>query len=423
MEKSYKDKILSLNPYLLFLPLLFLYIIIVLLFSKDILKGDEGRYIWFAQNLIQGYYSPPAPDINLWNGPGYPIILIPFVSLKLPFILIKLLNTIFLYLSAIFFFKTLQLYNINKTKIIIYSYIMFGLYYLPFHYLSLILTEIFTIFLISAFTYMFCYIFKKKNVTYGNIIITSILLAYLALTKVIFGYVVLACLTFFILMYLIKKSVTIKRIIMVYLLALLFCTPYLVYTYSITNKIFYWGNSGGSSLYWMSTPYENEFGNWHHSSLEGISEMGKLNHKDFFYSISNLSSIEKDNALKKEAIKNIKEYPNKYFMNWIANVGRLLFSYPFSYANQTLNIYITILPNMFIVVFSILFLYPTIKLLKIIPSEIILLLVFVMIYLFGSSLLSAYRRQFIIIIPIIGLWFGYLFNNFIRIDFSIRNKL
>ena len=78
---------------------------------------------------------------------------------------------------------------------------------------------------------------------------------------------------------------------------------------------------------------------------------------------------------------------------------------------------------MFIVVFSILFLYPTIKLLKIIPSEIILLLVFVMIYLFGSSLLSAYRRQFIIIIPIIGLWLGYLFNNFIRIDFSIRNKL
>jgi len=62
MEKSYKDKILGLNPYLLFLPLLFLYIAIVLIFSKDVFQGDEGRYIGFAKNLIQGFYSPPAPN-------------------------------------------------------------------------------------------------------------------------------------------------------------------------------------------------------------------------------------------------------------------------------------------------------------------------------------------------------------------------
>ena len=101
----------------------------------------------------------------------------------------------------------------------------------------------------------------------------------------------------------------------------------------------------------------------------------------------------------------------------------MLFSYPFFYSDQTLKTYYTIIPNMFIVVLSIFLFYPTIKFIKYIPSEIILLSIFAVIYFFGSSLLRAYRRQFYVLIPIIGLWFAYMLHNFIYIKYIVKDKL
>jgi hypothetical protein len=95
------------NPYLLFAPFLILYIIIVLIFHKQGTIGDEGRYLMFAHNLIHGFYSPTGPNIDLGNGPGYPIILKPFVALHLPLIFMRLINAVFYYLSIVLLFKSL----------------------------------------------------------------------------------------------------------------------------------------------------------------------------------------------------------------------------------------------------------------------------------------------------------------------------
>ena len=92
------------NPWLLFLPFLVLYIIFVLIFPTTGHQGDEERYLMFANNLVNGFYSPPAPDINLTNGPGWPIILMPFIALGLPLITITIANAFFYYLSIIFLF-------------------------------------------------------------------------------------------------------------------------------------------------------------------------------------------------------------------------------------------------------------------------------------------------------------------------------
>ena len=95
------------NPYLLFSPFLIVYIAVILIFSKIENTGDEIRYITYAHNLIHGYFSPAYPYIDLGNGPGYPMILMPFIALKLPLIYLKLLNAIFYYISVIFLFKSL----------------------------------------------------------------------------------------------------------------------------------------------------------------------------------------------------------------------------------------------------------------------------------------------------------------------------
>src|SRR5690349_1086566 len=42
--------------------------------------GDEWRYLYYADNLLHGFYSP-HDRVFLWNGPGYPLLLAPFVGI------------------------------------------------------------------------------------------------------------------------------------------------------------------------------------------------------------------------------------------------------------------------------------------------------------------------------------------------------
>ena len=140
----------------------------------------------------------------------------------------------------------------------------------------------------------------------------------------------------------------------------------------------------------MSSPYQNELGDWSNSN----ELKQNPNHRVFIDSLANLNSLQRDEAFKTKAIENIKNYPKKYFTNWIANIGRLLFSYPYSYAEQSIRTYWTIIPNMFVIVIIVLTFTLSIVHYKKFPEGLILLFLFILIYLFGSTLVSAYRRMF-----------------------------
>jgi hypothetical protein len=255
-----------------------------------------------------------------------------------------------------------------------------------------------------------------EKIRWNLLLIASGFLGYLAITKIFFGYVILAGLLYSLLFYLWKKWNTFKITLMVYSFSLLFCLPYLFYTYSLTGKVFYWATSGGSSLYWMSTPYENELGDWHNPKTFGNNQGIAKKHGDFFDKISNLNMVQYDEELKKQAIFNITHYPKKYFKNWIANVGRLLFSYPFSYTPQKISTYFFFIPNMFIVVFFLLCIFPSFVRRKLIPYEIWALLLFGSIAFIGSSFLSAYARQFYILVPIFGLYISFILTRVLKIE-------
>src|SRR4029078_10113831 len=96
------------NPFLLFLPFLILYIALALIFHTTGKMQDEPRYLMFAQNLVHGFYSPPPPAIDIGDGPGYPILLVPFLLLGLPLICVTLVNAALYYISIILLFKALQ---------------------------------------------------------------------------------------------------------------------------------------------------------------------------------------------------------------------------------------------------------------------------------------------------------------------------
>jgi len=104
----------------------------------------------------------PLSDISLWWGPGYPIILIPFVLLKLPWLAAKLLNAFFLFGALLYFHRALILW-LNKTHAVILTFIL-GLYPPFWREVHLLLTENLVFFLICGFMFIFVNYMENQKI-------------------------------------------------------------------------------------------------------------------------------------------------------------------------------------------------------------------------------------------------------------------
>jgi 4-amino-4-deoxy-L-arabinose transferase-like glycosyltransferase len=262
----------------------------------------------------------------------------------------------------------------------------------------------------------------------------GIVLGFIALTKVLFAYVIVVLFFIVLLIYLFNRaSIVYKKLLGISLIAFLTLSPYVMYTYHLTGKAFYLSTVSGEMLYWMSSPYEHEYGDWNNHTFTGNcssaipfcnSEQLKRNHgKDYVRLYDMKSSIAVDSLLKELAIQNIKTNPGKYVKNWYANVGRLLFGFPSSYYFQSPTTLVRIYINSAILLAMIFSLFFSLRNWKKIPVEIKILVAFSMIYLSLSSLVSAYPRQFNIMIPAILIWITYALKNSIKIDLKMHTEV
>ena len=396
-----------------FSPLLIAYICIVFVGSKDHFWHDEVRYVNFATNLSNGYYSPPE-EINLKNGPGYPLILLPFVFCKAPWIFAKLLNAFFLFAAVYYFYNTVRIYLSEKKAL--YIALALGLYPPFLRFLPILITEITAVFLMCGFVYHFC---KAKQNTIRvrmHLGASSIYLGYLVLTKVFFGYVLLIGLIIYMLLKLVFKSPRFNQVILVHVFALILCLPYLFYTWHLTGKPGYWGSRGGMSLYWMSSPYPNDLGDWH--SFKQVKKVPELaqNHSFFINRVETLNEIDQDIEFKKKALNNIIESPCKYAKNWIMNLGRLFFNYPFSYTRQKPGTFLFILPNSLFLILGVQSCFLMLRSGMRLVMEMKILLLFCAVSFAGLSILSAYGRFFIPFAPILALCISYIYNYSVKIQ-------
>ena len=412
------------NPFILFLPFLILYILLILIFSTNENYGDESRYLMYAQNLLEGFYSPPPPDIDLGNGPGYPLFLAPFVALHVPLIYIKLANAIFYYFSIILFFYSLQ--QLTSFKYALIFSLLWALYPSSYETLIYTLPEIFASSLIPLLIFTLIKAFKKdgeaKNKKY-YIFLAGLTFGFLALTKPIFGYVIMTMIIGLGLLWLTnRKNTTYKKGVFVLIIAFISTVPYLAYTYNLTGKMFYWSSYGGNNLYWMSTPYENEYGSWapnsnntsdfkeQKSNIVGYADsIIKYHGADFAY-VNKFKGVDHDEAYKKIAIKNIQTHPVKFFKNCISNFGRIVFNYPYSYKIQNVGTLFRIPFNGTIVLFMLFCSIPAIANWKKINFSIRFMLLFALIYLGGSLLGSAETRMFTLIVPVFLLWIAFIIS-------------
>ena len=402
-----------------FLPLFIFYVLLVGLLNDPHTKGDENRYLGFANNLLKGYYAVPGMKVGfLWNGPGYPIILTPFEYFHLPLIFPRLLNVGFLIAGVIYLYKSLLFYIDERKSFIIsilcgltHPYVIFAV--------SSVLTEGFSFFLISAALYYFLRFYKQDKWSYK--ITGAALLGYLVLTKVFFFYVLLLCLCILVLAWLGTKfkfgfRYGQLRFIKLILYALVICIPYLIYTYSITGKMFYLADSGGSSLYCMSTPYDSEYGDWFPNKLSNSPENETItttpkentlykNHSKFLDSIANFNGLQQDEILKSKAIANIKHHKVKYFKNIIYNFGRLGFRYPFT-NREVKPIFLIVNIIQFAAVFFPFILLLIIACFKKIEKELYYPIVFLIVYIGGTLLVSTESRFIFPVYPIVFFLIG-----------------
>lgn len=417
------------NPWLIFSPFLLFYIYDIFLNKWPKLYGDEIRYVDFAHNLIHGFYSPPPPHINLWNGPGYPLMLLPFIALKVPVIYITLLNALYQYTAIVFLYKALKLISNNRIALI-FS-LLLGIYPNALAILPILYTEAFTSFLVSSFVYTVTLFHVKGKRRYG--VLAGVILGFLTLTKIIFGYVLLISLAVCMVVLLFKKSRSYYlKSAVILLIAFGVTVPYLFYTYQLTHKVFYWGDSGGMSLYWMSTPYNDEYGDWKLPDLSNrqyptlfksaeVVTLLKKNHSKELKFILKHNEVEQDELFKKIAISNIKANPVKFIRNYYYNCSRMLFNFPYSYAYQDAAIVRNIITGSIILWGTVLGIVLTSLNWRRIVSPVKLVLLVTGVYLVLSAALSSYPRQLDVVVPVLLFGIGYLVSNIKKVDLKFTS--
>lgn len=401
----------------------YLSVYIVMLYTNRISPdciADECRYISFAENLLNGFYSPPAPNINLWSGPGFPIILMPLVSIHADRSILILFNVLISIGVIIVMFKTAILF-LSQSKALIIS-LIWSLYYPHYQEIFTVLTEPFTTLLLISFAYFITKYIQNRKKLAG--LYSGIIFGFLVLTKVIFSYVLILLLFILLIFYLFKLNRKLmEQLIYVWIIAFSITLPYQLYTYHLTGKIYYFANSGGSSLYFMTSPHVGEFGEWNNTTFTANcgfsaevpcnSEKFKQNHLSFFEYLKNLDPISVDEKLKKRSLQNIKAHPVKYLKNYINNFSRMLFNIPQSYFYQREQTIFRIIPNSFVFVFMVLGIIYSLMNYQKLPNSVLIIIIFVLSYLSIQLLVSSYPRHFNVIVPLILIWLAVVKENWI----------
>jgi hypothetical protein len=410
--KIFKHRIFFKNSeYILLFPLMIYYLYTIFLAHIEPTFSDGDRYLAYAQNILKGFYI----DINLEKeiacGPGYPFIVSLMLWLKVNIILIPLLNGLFLYLANVCLYKTLIIFIDRKFAMLVSVItILFAFYYIGIQ-LKILSTDPFAIFLLSLFQYIILNIVYQRKYTTLNLLKVSFVLAFLCLTKIIFSVIILPLLAVLVCFYLFKRNYAYFYFSKLLVWSMIICLPYLIYTYKLTGKIYYWGGSK-DTLYWMSNPNYNEYGDW-----KGYRDA---------YSVNSLMKVDSmklnqdpDKFYLQKAIKNIRSKPGKYFYNVNCNLQRLFFDFPYTNKLQEPNM--TIFYTSFLIVLILIsFLISILNIFKL-PEEIVFIFMFLFIYLGGSSLVSCENRMLAVALPFFAIWISYIFKNYISISYIKMN--
>lgn len=314
------------RPRHLFLVGFVLQAVVMVALGDPVVAGDEKRYMGYAENLVDGFYTP-ADDPDFTSGPGYPLVLAPFVAAGMPTWLMRGSNAVWLGLGALFVYRALLIAG-RSHRVAALGGLALGTYLPLLFFGSFLLTEAFSVFLAAAFAYLIVRLFTDRSRPPGLVVLAGATLGLLALTKTVFGVLVFLLLVVSVTRYVRARSADAGRIVAILGVALTLTAPYLAYTYAATGKVLHWSTNGGELLYWMASPYDGESGSW--LSKQRVAELDELHpfHRTFHLEVEELSAVARDDAFRRQGLQFLLENPAGYFSNLAPNVTRLFLDYP-----------------------------------------------------------------------------------------------
>lgn len=396
------------RPWLVLLPFLPLFIAVPFVGPaiNPTLYGDEAGYLRLADNLVHGTFLTGRDDEvtggedypNLWFGPGFPIVLAPLVALGLPVSLIRLLGPVLLFVAVIVFFAFMRLYVGPRAAIAAAA--AFGLY-LPFYtVLEHLHSETLALLLVVIMLYGTRRYLHEGG--FQHLVVAGSSLGGLALTRVAFGWIVTALLAVALLWWVLRRGVAPRRFAGVCCVALAVCVPWLVYTYSVTDRPLYWGSSGGLSLYWISSPFPGEHGDWQ-QARDVFTDPALAPHREFFRSLIGRPLVEQDESLVRAGLENIGTQPEEYAENVMANISRMWFDFPYSFRNERIAPLLFVVPNAVVLTALLVSLGLLFGRWQLLPVEAIPFGLFALLTFTLHALLAAYPRMLFPIIPVL-IW-------------------
>jgi 4-amino-4-deoxy-L-arabinose transferase-like glycosyltransferase len=382
-------------------------------------QNDESGYLGAARNILDGSYAKGPPDAlldsdetypDLWFGPGLPLVLAGPVAADVPLELVRLLGPLFLFVAVLVFYALMRRHTQAAPAVL--GAAALGLY-VPFYTLLPALhSEALAVLLVVVALYATARLFEEPGGRW--VLLGAVALAGLALTRVDYGWVLTAVLAAVLVWWLVSRAAGPRRLAAMYALGLAFCIPWLVYTAAETGRILQWGNSGGLSVYWMSSPYEGDLGDWQKAEAVASDE-NLAPHRPFFAELEGRSLPDQNAALERRALENIREHPRKYVENVAANISRMLFDAPYSYSSQRLTAMYFAIPNALLLGVFGFALVVAVRVRGALPPPTAAFAIFAIAGFGLHAFASAYPRMLFPIVPVL-IWFaGTTIANHVRI--------
>lgn len=400
---------------ILFIAIAALYTALALLTHSTTLIWDEARYLECAGNLSKGWLASDG-NTDFVNGPGYPLVLWPFIAAGVSLLWPRILNGILIGIAAVLLYRTVRHYAGGRWALA--SALLVALHPNLIRLGPYIMTEPLTTFCICTLLWSFTQALRAPCRSWKWIAITSVVFGYLIMTRVIFGHVVLVMLAGALGAMIFFKSLrtVLARTALICALAFALCIPYLAYTKAHTGQTLCWSTNGGELLYWMTSHNPGENGHWF--SYDDATTRPELapNHKEFIERVNKLSVPEREAEFAKAAREHVISSPRAVLFNWACNISRLIFGLPRSFQTEDITAVPIILVNAPLVLLLALSLVFGLRRPASIPPEIIVLFCMASIYLGGSTLASSLPRYFLIITPILWLVIATTLSRNVRVD-------
>jgi len=405
----------SLQRIVPFWPLLVFYALVIAVTATEQYRADEPRYLLFADRLLDGEYAGDPTDPDLTNGPGLPILLMPAAALDLSVQAIRYMNVFFMWGAVVFLFKAMRLVTTEqRSRLFAWFFALFPLIWAKQIYV--VHTEIPGLFWLAGFAYYFLQMERVGRFFWRHVVPGAVCLGMLILTKIQYTYIAIALVAIMAIVALLRRRRHSWHGPVLVALGLAFCLPYFAYAYSVTGRVLYLATNGGSQLYWMTVPYEQQSGSWIWARYVKAGRFPfPAEQVEFITHADSLGSIESNEVYKQEALRFLREQPRAYLENLPANASRLLFNFPISYTPQGLDEYFYLVFNGPFVLLVLLSVIPAARNWRRLPWPLVVLLLTNLMYLGGTLILSAASRYFIMLIPIFVLWLAYVEGHLLRV--------